>query len=112
MRLLHLGVSYPGVILSPMGSSSVSRADAELIRIKGLAVVDCSWNRLDDVPFGRIKGAAPRLLPFLVRADFNNPRPAPCAHTRPKHPVPPVFRKREERKMYASVAGRTCRTLA
>ena len=30
----------------------VSRQDADLIRAKGLAVVDCSWNRLDDVPFG------------------------------------------------------------
>lgn len=30
----------------------VSKEDADLIRAKGLAVVDCSWNRLDDVPFG------------------------------------------------------------
>jgi hypothetical protein len=30
----------------------VSPQDADLIRAKGLAVVDCSWNRLDDVPFG------------------------------------------------------------
>lgn len=30
----------------------VSRQDADLIRTKGLAVVYCSWNRLDDVPFG------------------------------------------------------------
>jgi hypothetical protein len=30
----------------------VSRQDADLIKAKGLAVVDCSWNRLDDVPFG------------------------------------------------------------
>jgi pre-rRNA-processing protein TSR3 len=81
----------------------VSRQDADLIRAKGLAVVDCSWNRLDDVPFGawrvvgggesvwrprthacltrlcasplhcapsgRIRGAAPRLLPFFVAAN-------------------------------------------
>jgi pre-rRNA-processing protein TSR3 len=63
---LRLGVPFPGVILSPAGTRCVSREDAELIRSKGLAVVDCSWNRLDDVPFNKIKGTAPRLLPFLV----------------------------------------------
>ena len=66
---LKLGVPFPGVILSPAGTRCVSREDAELIRNKGLAVVDCSWNRLDDVPFNKIKGAAPRLLPFLVAAN-------------------------------------------
>ena len=40
------------MILSPSGTRSVSREDAELIRNKGLAVVDCSWNKLDEVPFG------------------------------------------------------------
>lgn len=49
---LRLGVSFPGVILSPMGQSCVSRQDRDIIGNKGLAVVDCSWNRLDDVPFG------------------------------------------------------------
>lgn len=44
-----------GVILSPMGKSCVSKEDRDLIGEKGLAVVDCSWNRLDDVPFGALK---------------------------------------------------------
>jgi hypothetical protein len=46
--------SYPGVILSPVGRCCVSREDKELVGTKGLAVVDCSWNRLDDVPFGAL----------------------------------------------------------
>ncbi len=50
---LRLGVTFPGIILSPIGKSCVSRQDAGLIAEKGIAVVDCSWNRLDDVPFGR-----------------------------------------------------------
>lgn len=49
---LRLGQAFPGVVLSPMGTRSVSREDADLILRKGLAVVDCSWNKLDDVPFG------------------------------------------------------------
>ena len=44
--------SFPGVILSPVGRACVSRQDGELVGARGLAVVDCSWNRLDDVPFG------------------------------------------------------------
>jgi pre-rRNA-processing protein TSR3 len=49
---LRLGVPFPGIILSPNGRGSVSAQDKELIAAKGIAVVDCSWNRLEDVPFG------------------------------------------------------------
>jgi pre-rRNA-processing protein TSR3 len=49
---LRLGVPFPGVVLSPVGRSCISREDRELISARGLAVVDCSWNRLEDVPFG------------------------------------------------------------
>ncbi|KDD73340.1 DUF367 hypothetical protein, partial [Helicosporidium sp. ATCC 50920] len=66
---LKLSQPFPGVILSPMGQGCVSRADAPLIQSKGLAVVDCSWNRLDEVPFARLRGAAPRLLPWLLAAN-------------------------------------------
>jgi len=79
---LRLGQHFPGVIMSPMGRSSVSVEDAELIRTKGLAVVDCSWNKLDDVPFGRIKGRAPRLLPWMLAANpvnYGKPCKLSCA---------------------------------
>jgi len=69
VKELRLGVPFPGVILSPEGRCCVSQEDLPLIKGKGLAVVDCSWNKLDDVPFNRINGAAPRLLPWLVAAN-------------------------------------------
>lgn len=53
---------FPGIILSPVGKACVSCQDKELIAVKGLAVVDCSWNRLEDVPFGRSFGATIHLL--------------------------------------------------
>lgn len=49
---LRLGQVFPGIVLSPAGTDCVSRRDRALMEAKGLAVVDCSWNRLADVPFG------------------------------------------------------------
>ena len=65
---LRLGVTFPGIILSPMGKSCVSRQDADLISEKGIAVVDCSWNRLDDVPFGKFICAANFCVFWLSRS--------------------------------------------
>jgi pre-rRNA-processing protein TSR3 len=52
VKELRLGGHFPGVVLSPAGQCCISREDFTIIKTKGLAVVDCSWNKLDDVPFG------------------------------------------------------------
>ncbi|EYU31046.1 hypothetical protein MIMGU_mgv1a012913mg [Erythranthe guttata] len=54
---------------SPTGKQCVSQEDLELIKRRGLAVVDCSWARLEDVPFTKLRCVAPRLLPCLVAAN-------------------------------------------
>ncbi|KAH9669876.1 18S rRNA aminocarboxypropyltransferase [Citrus sinensis] len=53
----------------PVGTHCVSKEDYSLIKRKGLAVVDCSWARLGDVPFVKLRCSAPRLLPWLVAAN-------------------------------------------
>ncbi|KAK8931240.1 hypothetical protein KSP39_PZI017028 [Platanthera zijinensis] len=52
-----------------MWTQCVSKEDLSLIKSKGLAVVDCSWARLKDVPFVKLRCPAPRLLPWLVAAN-------------------------------------------
>ena len=65
---LRLGQHFPGIILSPNGKCCVSRQDRDLISSKGIAVVDCSWNRLDDVPFGEACKSA-----YTTRTRCKNP---------------------------------------
>ncbi|XP_078164570.1 RNase L inhibitor protein-like protein [Carex rostrata] len=69
LRELRVTNSFGGVVLSPVGKQCVSKEDGELIKRKGLAVVDCSWARLNDVPFIKLRCGAPRLLPWLVAAN-------------------------------------------
>ncbi|OWM82233.1 ribosome biogenesis protein TSR3 homolog isoform X2 [Punica granatum] len=66
---MRVNSGFGGVALSPVGQQCVSREDYSLIKRKGLAVVDCSWARLADVPFVKLHCAAPRLLPWLVAAN-------------------------------------------
>ena len=59
---------FRGIVLTPSATRVMSGEDVDLIVKHGLAVVDCSWARLDEVPWGRLTGE-PRLLPFLVAAN-------------------------------------------
>ncbi|VFQ96028.1 unnamed protein product [Cuscuta campestris] len=73
---LRVNSAFGGIALSPAGSHCISREDHDLIERKGLVVVDCSWARLDDVPFAKLRCPAPRLLPWLVAANpINYGRP-------------------------------------
>ena len=69
LRVLSLGERFRGVVLSPNATQSISPADAELVREHGASVIDCSWARLDEIPFAKIRAREERLLPFLVAAN-------------------------------------------
>ena len=69
VRALPTSAHFPGVVLTPQGERAVSPADRDIVLSSGACVVDCSWARLDEVPFTKLRGGHPRLLPYLVAAN-------------------------------------------
>ena len=82
LKELRLTTRWAGVALTPNATACVSPKDYATLNAKGLAVVDCSWNKLDEVPFEKIHSAAPRLLPWMVAANpvnYGKPCKLTCA---------------------------------
>jgi len=63
---LRVGQRFRGIVVTPKGAQPVSPSDRNIIDDGGLAVVECSWARLEDVPFAKIRSPHERLLPYLV----------------------------------------------
>ncbi|KAL2108744.1 hypothetical protein VUR80DRAFT_3399 [Thermomyces stellatus] len=72
LRPLHPGQRHPGVVITPNGKRTLSPADADLLINFGVAVVECSWARVDEVQWGKVGGKCERLLPYLVAANTVN----------------------------------------
>ena len=80
MRELRVGQRFRGIVLrclnaayapahddSPKGVDVVSPSDRSLVDEAGVAVVECSWARLDEIPFGRIRSPHERIRQSLTQ---------------------------------------------
>ncbi|KAG2175259.1 hypothetical protein INT44_007747 [Umbelopsis vinacea] len=82
LKTLKVTQKFRGIVASPVGEKAVSPADRHIVEQFGIAVVDCSWAKLDEVPFNRIKSSGDRLLPYLVATNpvnYGKPWKLNCA---------------------------------
>lgn len=73
---------FRGIVLSPNGTQSISPADIGILERSGMSLVDCSWARLQEIPWSQLHKGQPRLLPFLVAANtvnYGRPSKLSCA---------------------------------
>jgi len=66
IKNLKIGARFRGIVLTPRGVDPIAPCDRGIIEESGLAVVECSWARLEEVPFGKIRSPHERLLPYFV----------------------------------------------
>lgn len=66
VRTLKLTQRFTGIVLTPVATKCIGPDDRHIIETSGLGVVDCSWAKLEETPFSRMKCAHPRLLPYLI----------------------------------------------
>lgn len=82
IEVLRLGSRFNGIILSPVGTKCISPEDKDIIDSNGIAVIDCSWAKLNETPFTKMRGNNPRLLPFFIASNnvnYGKPCQLSCA---------------------------------
>ncbi|KAG9006968.1 ribosome biogenesis protein tsr3 [Tulasnella sp. JGI-2019a] len=66
IRDLRVNQKFRGIVVTPKGTQPISPSDRSIIDDSGVAVVECSWARLEEVPFAKIRSPHERLLPYLI----------------------------------------------
>uniref|UniRef100_K3WFG3 18S rRNA aminocarboxypropyltransferase n=1 Tax=Globisporangium ultimum (strain ATCC 200006 / CBS 805.95 / DAOM BR144) TaxID=431595 RepID=K3WFG3_GLOUD len=82
VKSMKPGAHFRGLVLSPAGEQIVSPADREIVTSIGISVIDCSWAKVQELPYKQVRSGAHRLLPFLVAANsvnYGRPYKLSCA---------------------------------
>lgn len=66
VKCLRLTQRFNGIVLTPMATKCIGPDDKHIIEASGLGVVDCSWAKLAETPFAKMKSINNRLLPYLI----------------------------------------------
>ncbi|KAH9959347.1 hypothetical protein BC827DRAFT_1134728 [Russula dissimulans] len=72
ITVLRVNSRFRGVVLSPKATRVLSPADKDIVDKGGLAVVECSWARLSEIPFSKIASPHERILPYLIATNPTN----------------------------------------
>jgi pre-rRNA-processing protein TSR3 len=65
MKDLKINSRYQGILLTPTGKKIVSKEDYNIIKEKGICVIDCSWAKFNELHLNLNK-IETRLLPHMV----------------------------------------------
>jgi pre-rRNA-processing protein TSR3 len=82
LERMPLKQAFRGIVLDPEAKTAVSPADTEILEKSGLSLIDCSWARLQEIPFHQMRAGHHRLLPFMVAANsvnYGRPYKLTCA---------------------------------
>ena len=72
---------FNGIVLTPVATKCIGPDDRYIIESSGLGVVDCSWAKLTETPFAKMKSTNNRLLPYLIATNpinYGNPCKLSC----------------------------------
>ncbi|KAF4035478.1 Ribosome biogenesis protein [Phytophthora infestans] len=82
IKSMKPGAHFRGLVLSPAGEQIVSPADRTIVEGTGISVIDCSWAKVQELPYKQLRSGVHRLLPFLVAANsvnYGRPHKLSCA---------------------------------
>eukprot|EP00745_Piridium_sociabile_P040440 TRINITY_DN77675_c0_g1_i1.p1 TRINITY_DN77675_c0_g1~~TRINITY_DN77675_c0_g1_i1.p1 ORF type:complete len:135 (+),score=0.69 TRINITY_DN77675_c0_g1_i1:73-477(+) len=69
LKILPTYSKTRAVVLSPLATRCISKADRDLVARCGLCVVDASWNKLESISFDLLHNGNERILPYLHAAN-------------------------------------------
>lgn len=65
-------IPHDAIILNPMADKALSKEDADMAEIHGITVLDCSWEKAEELLYNLRKKRKSRALPYLVAANPTN----------------------------------------